>query len=185
MGAAKDPGRWSLGSRFRSAESASVPRAKDPGRCTEPLFWFSSCCPAAMEAGRALVIVVLVCIFCEYDKWPEEYICCPIEACTSGEEVCCGAAYEWRSDGRDPVVVMGDKWVLGGLVEVATMKDFEDGAADPALPKGEVGVEGMVMLESVRFCGEDGEFEQESLHCCSSAAFVKKKKIINNKSKSI
>lgn len=61
-------------------------------------------------------------------------------------------------------------------MELATMKDFEDGAADPALPKGEVGVEGIVMLESVRFCGEDGEFEQESLHCCSSAAFVKKKK---------
>lgn len=62
-------------------------------------------------------------------------------------------------------------------MEVATTKDFEEGAADPALPKGEVGVEGIVMLESVRFCGEDGEFEQESLHCCSSAALVKKEKI--------
>lgn len=61
-------------------------------------------------------------------------------------------------------------------MEVATTKDFEEGAADPALPKGEVGVEGIVMLESVRFCGEDGEFEQESLHCCSSAALVKKRK---------
>lgn len=64
IGAASDPGLCSWGSRLSSAESASAPSAKDPGRCTGALFEGSSCVPVAMDAGLALGLAAWLCGGC-------------------------------------------------------------------------------------------------------------------------
>lgn len=51
MGAAREPGRCSCGTRVNNAESARAPRAREPGRFTRPPPVASSWPPVAMEAG--------------------------------------------------------------------------------------------------------------------------------------
>lgn len=51
MGAAREPGRCSWGTRVNNAESARAPRAREPGRFTRPPPAASSWPPVAMEAG--------------------------------------------------------------------------------------------------------------------------------------
>lgn len=90
----------------------------------------------------------------------------------TNEDVFCGVACEWLFDVT--IVVTGtsvdNEAVFGETVDSAVTKDFKEcGEAIVVLPTGDDGVVGIDILESVRFCGDEGVLMLlPSLHCCSS-----------------